>query len=631
MSLLKHLSPEYPDQAYRFAEIVPLLSICYQFLFDRVTSEDMNGSLVHAILELLMACTTLSDESLEKTKLNKMLKNYSKKANARTQHVAKQILANAASVSKLKLADPQTKPAGVSSKPMNAAPEKTGSAAPEPVAGVKRAASTVAEGGATKKLATGLIKPNGLPATGRTNGALPKTAAVVNAIKPVVSSAAVAAIKTKTVVAKPSNLFASLQPVRRSATAVKSGVPATASGVRPIERKSAPIVVAAPTNKTTFSFAETMANLTKPKEEEPAPKPEKQQHLNESAEDQAKRLRKEARRKLHVKFKDQADLVQIRYFTHDPDEELGHDSSQTRDVSDVGGEGRMLKMHKDAMDVDEDEEEVLAPEETLAAFKMPSLIDFSEVEEEERKRNYTPHGGGEMKPESSERTVREQYEANTLIVFYTDEKDIPPNPREPVDVVVPEPAGSVKQIAAPDEKYAVRARQLKASRPTWQQQQRPSPGLPPQSFNYASLANNGAHFAAPPPQHTPLQNLPAPDLQAILATLQQVAPQQAPPMMAYHPPAPAMPSFAPQPNGQQIDISSIMAALAQQSGAQVPQMGGYGAAAPAAAPSMGFTPQMQQKQQQQHLPYKVKVCRFWEDGTCQKGDKCTYLHEYPRN
>lgn len=98
-----------------------------------------------------------------------------------------------------------------------------------------------------------------------------------------------------------------------------------------------------------------MANLTKPKQKEPTPKEEEIKRVPETAEEKRKRLRKEERRKLRVTFKPDNQLVEVRLFHHDVDEELGHEANMIRDVSDVGGEGRMFKQHKD-MDVDDDDE-----------------------------------------------------------------------------------------------------------------------------------------------------------------------------------------------------------------------------------------------------------------------------------
>ena len=104
-----------------------------------------------------------------------------------------------------------------------------------------------------------------------------------------------------------------------------------------------------------------MANLNKVKET-PVVR-EEEQRRPETQDERKKRLRKEQRGALRVSFKPDDDLVQIRIFEHDPDEEIGHDDSQVRD-------GRMLKMHRD-LDIEDDEDESPADEE-LSPWKQPS-------------------------------------------------------------------------------------------------------------------------------------------------------------------------------------------------------------------------------------------------------------------
>lgn len=110
-----------------------------------------------------------------------------------------------------------------------------------------------------------------------------------------------------------------------------------------------------------------MANLTKQAEAPPVKSEETRKP--ETPEERRKRLRKEERRKLKVSWKED-DLVQIREFVHDPEEELGHEDSQVRDVGDSRGEGQMLKMHKDLEVMDEDED-YEPPEELLPNWVAP--------------------------------------------------------------------------------------------------------------------------------------------------------------------------------------------------------------------------------------------------------------------
>lgn len=110
-----------------------------------------------------------------------------------------------------------------------------------------------------------------------------------------------------------------------------------------------------------------MANLNK--QAEAAPVKSEETRKPETSEEKQKRLRKEQRRKLRVSFKDD-DLVQIREFVHDPEEELGHEDSQVRDVGDSRGEGQMLKMHRD-LDLMDEDEDYEPPDEVLPDWFTP--------------------------------------------------------------------------------------------------------------------------------------------------------------------------------------------------------------------------------------------------------------------
>lgn len=134
-----------------------------------------------------------------------------------------------------------------------------------------------------------------------------------------------------------------------------------------LESKNTSVATAA--SKPSFSFAETMANLSKTKESVPLKSEESR--APETAEERRKRLRKEDRRKLRVSFRPDESLVQIRIFEHDPDEELGHDDSMVRDANDIKGEGQMLKMHREREVMDEDDE-VDTVDEVLQPWKAPT-------------------------------------------------------------------------------------------------------------------------------------------------------------------------------------------------------------------------------------------------------------------
>jgi len=635
------------------AENVALVYLCYQFLLDRVKEEDFNGPLSRVILETMSQFTTLTGDLLERTHLVKLLPRFIKRGDAKTQFYAKRITTNAASASRQKSADSVAVNAATVSKPARAESPPRQRSEPDPVAGIKRSASSAGVGGPPKKVAGVNTKLNG-PANATKAAVSNKLMGTGETVKPPSTTVSAPTTKTKQVTAKPSNFFSTLQSAaKKPGTSIRRGTPAMATGSKLAEKRTTPTVAAAPSAapKSTFSFAETMANLAKPKEEKTATsRPERQGPL-ETVEEKAKRLRKEDRRKLHVSFKKGEDLVEVRYFSHDPNEELGHEANQVRDVADVGGEGRVLKMHMTNID---DEEDATEEEPKMIDFQEPTPIDFSEMEPEVREKNYAPFGGGELGCESAERTARERSEANTLMVFYADDRDIPPNPREPTDPYHGEPGDTPRQFGVPEQSFGLRARQRKAALVP-QRQQVPAQANAPPNVDLSVLGTFMNHQAQPQPALAQLasQQAPAavnPDIQAILQSLQQSAGPQVQPQpqalsmpnfnaIASAPPAPAMAAVQPPPASSQpqIDLAAIMAQITggQQGGA--PQFGGAPAAA-AAAPMLGGFPPAQAEEsadrprwrdhgEKNHRNYKTKVCKYWQEGRCMKGDGCTYLHE----
>ena len=636
-----------------------LIYICYQFLLDRFKAEDFNSPLPRTMLELMAIWTTLTEERVEKTHLSKALARFAKHGDAKTKYAVNKINANAAVASK------EAKEKKAASAPakdvLNAA--KAGSPTQrhaEPVAGVKRSASSTAgDGTATKKVATASAKANGAASTTKPNGAVRKTAASADATKSTTATPATVT-KTKSVVAKPSGIFSSLSAAKKPGTSTtnKAGTAGATTANKLAEKKT---TTAAP--KSTFSFAETMANLAKPKEEKPAqPKPEKQAPP-ETPEEKVKRLRKESRRHLRVSFKRDDELVETRIFTHDPDEELGHDASQMRDVSDVGGEGRMFKQQHQRMDVDEDDETAEEEDKNLVAFREPGSIDFKNVDPEERAKNYAHRGGGKLEVESKERADRDYYDANNLIVFYTTPEDIPPSPREPSNPYTGDAVENARDFGAPDEKFAARARQKRAAygaqfggQQHWQAQ-----NAPPPPFDLSALT--GLQNQQPNMQQ-PQSQAPAAmpfDINNILSQLNknQNQPAQQPPAFLpnFQPPPPVMqPPQQQQPPQvpQNLDLAALLAQIKGGNAApqQPPAMGGGTYGMPP-APTMNFGQgysntnaawqqgggqggqggrgenRMSPETRSNPLTnkkYKTKVCQFWQKGTCQKGDDCSYKH-----
>ncbi|GME38326.1 c-x8-c-x5-c-x3-h type zinc finger protein [Neofusicoccum parvum] len=643
MAMKCALEHGHPDVIRVLGGNAPLLFLAYQFLADRIRENEYNDSFSKTIIELLSRSENITVENMERTKLNTALKRYLNRGDERTKPQAKQILDRAEANSKKSLssgtngaAEKKTEVKKDSDASKEIKTESGSRPQPPAVAGVKRprpgdgsaaqpikritsatAPSTTAAA-STKTAASGLKRPGVTSTTSSANGA------------------ASAATKPK-MVAKP-NMFAGLQSAsKRSSAAVQK--PAVGAATAP--KKPAAPASSAPK----FSFAETMANLTKPKEQQPAAKPE-ENRPPETEEEKTKRLRKEARRKLRVKWADDSTgnktlLESVRLFTHDPDEEIGHDASMVRDVGDVGGEGRMFKQHKDMMDLDDDDDRL--SEEDFRKWKMPSMVDFSRVDDQERNRNYEPYGGGVMQVESPEKAVQEQHEASTLLVFYTSPGDIPPCPREPPEEEQqPQPdAKPPVELGEPPETspYTARAAHFAPPAPPAdtpvpdisrimsilsqaQQQAPPQPAQPPQPAAASNDLEKTFSMFMPqqPPQisQPPAQALApaapaAADIQAILASLgnltgqpQQPQPQQPPPQQ---PPA-SFPNMNLNPgNGSGFDLAAILQSV------------GNGAAPPA-VPAFGMPlPNQQQQQQHAHQPLPSQEELFHgERGKRQRGD-----------
>jgi hypothetical protein len=581
------------------------------------------------ILEILTLTTSLTDEKTKRTSLAKILPHYLKHGDGKTKFYAKKINELAATNSKTTQAKPTV----------------------EATAGVKRSSATAGNVTTTapaKKAATGTSVP---AAASKTLASVKKP---VDGAKP-----SITATKTKTVQAKPSGFFNGLQSANK-----KPGTSnADKSTAKPVQRSAA-----APPVKPAFDLKAELANLAKPKEvpKKPEPKPDTSRD-NESPERKAKRVARLARGAAGVRWKEPQDLVEVRYFSHDPEEELDHDASQMRDVKDVGGEGRMLKQHADMMDVDDEDESAEDENIKFVPFTTPTAIDFSTVDQEERDRMYAPYGGGKLQPDSSERAIREQYERDNLLVIYQDLNDIPPNPREPVDPYNGDAGETLKMFGAPPEKFVQRANQRVAQRaprlPITMSMNNGHTQTPPvPNFDIAGFSQYMASQQAPlPTAYQPAPPVPAQqaapqiDLQAIFAQLQSQsavpAPQPQAPQPMYNYQQQNYQQQQPQPaapRSNEPDITAILAALTNSTTAVAPQ-------APA-APGFSFLPpnfptafggapdQFQQQQSHQQSGgngfgeerkrpvgdnpwYKTKKCKYYQEGKCRKGDECSYLHE----
>lgn len=657
----------HPDVLYHLGQVKPVLYMCYQFLANRFKMQDYNGALPSAIFELLTQCVgTLTTEVLEETKVIKALNSMKKNVNDKNKALIQQIVEGAAAGSKkAKVSSPPEFDITAESKTVKRpAAQPTARSIEAPAAKKMKPAEPSTNGDK---------KPTTITAASKTG---PTTTLQKRPGEKVAPTPAKA--RGNQIVNKPSTLFASLNAAsKKPATGTGTALNAKPAPKPAVATSKDKKPAAAPPAKPAFSFAETMAQLLKPKEEEKAaPSKTEKQLPPETPEEKAKRLRKESRRHLRVTFRPDAALVSIRYFDHYPEEETGHDENFVRDAGDIGGEGRMFKQHKDMMDEDDDED----MEMDFRPWKEPNAVDFSVVDAEERKRNYHPYGGGECMPSCPEKEANVRHENSTLMVFYTHPTDIPSSPREPLEQQTQtSPSAPVTNFGPPPGSVLSRAPQ-------------PPAAAAAPAVDLSSLENIFKQFSAPasvPSQltvsqnsYTPAPTAPAvppapaaPDLASILSTLGQ---GQAQPQA----PAPMFPAAQQQPAAAPaIDISALMAVLAASGGnaalPQPPPIPGW-PAFPTGFPQQqhdASTAYQNQPQPQasQHArgghkrqrddgndsnerghssnkrnrqaggrdrdrpteasndrpprPHKVIACRFYQKGMCNKGDDCTFIHE----
>jgi len=425
-----------------------------------------------------------------------------------------------------------------------------------------------------------------------------------------------------------------------------------------------------------------MASLSKPQEPEPSTITEEVK-LDETPEEKDKRLRKEERRKLRVTWKPDAILVSIRTFHHDPDEELGHDANMVRDVGDINSEGRMFKQHKDAMDLDEDDDEQ-PTEQAYGEWRAPSAVDFSEMPEDSRTNNFLRFGGV-MAPASPETITMQQHEANTLVAHYFTSADIPACPKEPTDPYTGVPAET--KIGEPPGPHSVYTQRAGAPTKPVVDVSAILQGLTPLLSQATSApVQSSASTVAPQPQVSQTTD----QFSALQSIFAQHSNQTQPPSQLQ---GTATQTFQPpqQPSASNAQVSALLAAFQAQSQQQVlppaPPMLFPPAAAPpptTSAPAMPdpnallaqLNPQLfsvlsqaqnqaQNQAQAQAQPtsqqsnsnptslyehpdrkrrregddhhdnkprkgkskYRTVPCAFYKEGKCKKGEDCTYLHE----
>lgn len=387
---LKHGAPFIVEQLGNHHQLVNALIAT---LRDCIKANDYTGKLPRATLDLLAKFKTLSDDLLKKCKLDGVQKRWVKKGDKETIQKFTDIFANTVESqekSKVKVeADKEPPPTANAIKQQLAEATKNAT-----INTAKRPLENTTNGNPNKKFAADVS----------------------------------------------GNATTSTKPVVKKPTANLLGI-----NTRPVAKPVAKPVVKKrePSPPQESKLGALLASIAKPAE---APRPvAAPTRPPETPEEKAKRERKESRRHLRVKFKEGAELEQIKLFKHEQEEDEGRQKDMLRDATDMHNEGMMHKKRAtEAMDLDDDDYQPPDVEEPV--FTEPKSIDFSEFSKT------SPYGptyttrGGDLEVRTPEQETQAQREGLELLVIYTNPEDIPPSAKEPAATEEDASEGSVQVL-----------------------------------------------------------------------------------------------------------------------------------------------------------------------------------------
>ncbi|KAL4900794.1 hypothetical protein BDW74DRAFT_90284 [Aspergillus multicolor] len=632
------------------------VSAIYSFLLDRHQASDIDGSFTLNILKLLARFITMDEDVLQKTNVAKLLPRFVKKGTPEVKALAQTILDNAAASTKRK--QENSKPGskeGSPAKPLvSGAPTVDG--ARRDIPGSKRPRDGDANGqpAPRKVVVTSNIKPGAKPSGPATNGTLKRMPEAGSENKPPgTAPATVARPKANIVAPKPTNLFGSLTSAsKKPGTSNAERAAAAAAAKTNTEKKEAP--------RPAFSLGDIMADLDKQKV--PPPKEFSESKTPETEEERTKRLRKEARRRLRVTWKPDDSLTDIRYFTHDPDEEFGP-GDRSRQRGDVKGEGSILKLHKNLDELEEDDDSGMR-EEQFFNYYVPLEIDDSEISAETRAANHIKRGGTQ-EPTSPEAKAQEHREATTLMVFHTSPADVPSSAKEPP---APESSEVEPEVLSfgelPDfikdrqQKYyaMIRPQPAPQSQPNMifdllksiqnpvQQQSTPPPQAPQPAQAPAFNLEQTINMLRQQPQAPQISQIPQIPQQPVidqrlLAMIYGQQPQQTQPQPQ---PQPQMQPQA-QPGGMAPNLLAILSQINQNQNqnqqtppvSEAPQTSGHyeNPERKRMREAGGLDDDDKWRRNRMNPPNKKHPkagsvpCRYWAEGRCLKGQDCTFRHD----
>ena len=302
----------------------------------------------------------IDQESFVIAKMDKLLARLVKKGDDRVKALAQKLLEKSGTSQKKHSSDSQSTQMQVAKDSSTAKLAQDGPRPLESASGTKRPRLSDAAGSPPNKKLAGATNGAAIPSKApkpisllekRRQQAAKAESKTTDKVAP--SASVPEKIKVNHIAAKPSPVFSSLRSASKKPGTSKMDAGKVTQSGKGADSKAA--VTESGASKPASFFAATLQSINKQKDD--VPSKTEDTRPPETPEEKSKRLRKEQRRKLRVSWKADDDLVDVRTFEHDPEEELGHDDSMVRDVGDTRGEGQMLKMHKELELEEEDDYE----------------------------------------------------------------------------------------------------------------------------------------------------------------------------------------------------------------------------------------------------------------------------------
>ncbi|KAM0555123.1 hypothetical protein ACHAPJ_006474 [Fusarium lateritium] len=403
-----------------------------------IKASDFSGKFPKIVLELFTHFP-MTKKIAETTNFETVRKRFADKGDAEVKELVSEITAK---VKKLKNNEPETSTGytGTSassrakaSKPGMEPSAKRGRDDEADTRTVKKIAVESSGNSLSRKLAQPKIQ---LQSASKTSAAKSAAASILpGKPRPVAKSVPKPEVKPDTKAVGDDKAKADSKPPRIETT--KS--PAARNGTTATSTSSS-------TSSALSGIASLLDSINAPKAESPvAPKEPNGPETSETPEEKAKRLRKEARRKLRVSWKPESELVQVKIFQKEDAEDEGREMNMIRDAADDRSEGMVLKQRANEEEEEDDDDVPYQP------WMGPVEIDLSRLPTDVRNKNFVTRGGNVTFTTDEQQRIAER-EQRELMAIYAIPDDIPPTPKSPLPETV-EPSQQKTQYLPDDPKF----------------------------------------------------------------------------------------------------------------------------------------------------------------------------------